>query len=581
LTYQWKLNNVNVSGGTSATLALTAVTTNQAGSYTCTVGNSVASVTSSPAILIVNSVPVQLTNHPPVISAIPNQSTPLDTATPAIAFIVGDVETTASDLTLSAVSSNPALIPAANIAFGGSGANRTITLTPVTGQTGGSLITVYVTDGSSTSSTDFQLSVLTSTPSRVTVIINGNGTVVPDLSAATLTIGQTYRISARPGTDQIFAGWTGNVVSSSPTISFVMAPNLVFTANFVPNPYTAVAGQYNGLFYETDEVRQESAGFFDLAVTPRGTYSGNLKTGGSRYKLSGALDLQLRATNRIPRQTGNISVQLRLGANQDAGKVFGQVSDGNWVSPLLGDRAAFNSLNNPAPFASKYTLVIPGQADPSVPAGVGCGTVEIKTSGRVRFAAALADGTKTSQTTAISTGGHWPLYASFYSQRGLLLGWVAFENQIDSDLNGTLCWIKQADPLAKYYVAGFTNECGTIGSMYAPDHSTPTNLVNASRARVAFIGGNLARNLTNSVAIGSDGDGSDDDDDDVSLALSASKGTYSGKMKDPGTGKTFNFQGVVLQKQNVGLGFLLGTNQTSKVVVEPQARRAGDDDDDD
>jgi hypothetical protein len=117
--------------------------------------------------------------------------------------------------------------------------------------------------------------------------------------------------------------------------------------------------------------------------------------------------------------------------------------------------------------------------------------------------------------------------------------------------------------------------------MYAPDHSTPTNLVNASRARVAFIGGNLARNLTNSVAIGSDGDGSDDDDDDVSLALSASKGTYSGKMKDPGTGKTFNFQGVVLQKQNVGLGFLLGTNQTSKVVVEPQARRAGDDDDDD
>ena len=54
LTYQWKLGGANVSGGTSATLNLTGVTTGQAGSYTCTVGNSAGSVTSSAATLTVN-----------------------------------------------------------------------------------------------------------------------------------------------------------------------------------------------------------------------------------------------------------------------------------------------------------------------------------------------------------------------------------------------------------------------------------------------------------------------------------------------------------------------------------------------
>ena len=54
LTYQWRQNGANVSGATSATLSLTSVTTNQAGSYTCFVTNSVGSATSSAATLTVN-----------------------------------------------------------------------------------------------------------------------------------------------------------------------------------------------------------------------------------------------------------------------------------------------------------------------------------------------------------------------------------------------------------------------------------------------------------------------------------------------------------------------------------------------
>jgi hypothetical protein len=51
------------------------------------------------------------------------------------------------------------LIPNTGLVFGGSGANRTLTLTPVAGQTGSSTITMTVNDGQNTSSSSFQLTV--------------------------------------------------------------------------------------------------------------------------------------------------------------------------------------------------------------------------------------------------------------------------------------------------------------------------------------------------------------------------------------------------------------------------------------
>ncbi len=55
ITYQWLLNTNAVAGATSATLNLTGVTSAQAGTYTVTVSNAAGSVTSSGAILTVNT----------------------------------------------------------------------------------------------------------------------------------------------------------------------------------------------------------------------------------------------------------------------------------------------------------------------------------------------------------------------------------------------------------------------------------------------------------------------------------------------------------------------------------------------
>src|SRR6185295_10272336 len=69
-------------------------------------------------------------NAAPTISPVADQTTPEDTPTGPLAFTVTDTETPAASLTVTAVSSNSALVPAANLALGGGGASRTLTVTP-------------------------------------------------------------------------------------------------------------------------------------------------------------------------------------------------------------------------------------------------------------------------------------------------------------------------------------------------------------------------------------------------------------------------------------------------------------------
>src|SRR5204863_6752212 len=99
------------------------------------------------------------TNTAPTISNIPAQVTNEDTPSSTIGFTVGDAETPAANLTVSGSSSVQTLVPNANIVFGGTDANRTVTLTPAANQFGTATITVTVSDGQLSTSTGFQLTV--------------------------------------------------------------------------------------------------------------------------------------------------------------------------------------------------------------------------------------------------------------------------------------------------------------------------------------------------------------------------------------------------------------------------------------
>jgi uncharacterized repeat protein (TIGR01451 family) len=96
----------------------------------------------------------------PTISDITDKTTLEDTPTPAIPFIITDTQTPAGGLILNGKSSNQALVLDTNIVFGGSGTNRTVTITPLTNQTGTAIITVSVQDsGFGVSSDTFVLTV--------------------------------------------------------------------------------------------------------------------------------------------------------------------------------------------------------------------------------------------------------------------------------------------------------------------------------------------------------------------------------------------------------------------------------------
>jgi hypothetical protein len=96
---------------------------------------------------------------PPTISSITNLIIAVDSATAPIPFIIGSTTTPAANLTLSGSSDNPTLVQTADIAFGGTGSSRTVTVTPEPGQTGLANITLTVSDGTNIANSVFLLSV--------------------------------------------------------------------------------------------------------------------------------------------------------------------------------------------------------------------------------------------------------------------------------------------------------------------------------------------------------------------------------------------------------------------------------------
>jgi hypothetical protein len=141
-----------VFGGSGANRTLTVTpATNQSGTatITITVADPDGASVSSSFLLTVNPV-----NDPPSISRVPDQTTDEDVPTPAIPFAISDVETTADSLTVTGSSSDQGLVPDANIAFGGSGSDRTVTIIPATNRFGTAKITITVTDPGGASATN-------------------------------------------------------------------------------------------------------------------------------------------------------------------------------------------------------------------------------------------------------------------------------------------------------------------------------------------------------------------------------------------------------------------------------------------
>ena len=127
----------------------------------------------------------------PKISPIADQTVFVGTPVPVIAFQVADDVTAASNLVVTASSSNQPLLPNAGIVPSDGGTDRTLLLSPVAGQTGTATITLTVSDGVESSSTSFALTVL-ALPEPVLVYTNGFETPVgPEWSSTNTRVTPT------------------------------------------------------------------------------------------------------------------------------------------------------------------------------------------------------------------------------------------------------------------------------------------------------------------------------------------------------------------------------------------------------
>ncbi len=87
---------------------------------------------------------VTIDNEAPLATAVGNQTIPVEGTTDALSFTISDNVTPTSNITIDAGSSNPTVVPASGLIFGGSGANRTITITGAS--PGAATITITLAD---------------------------------------------------------------------------------------------------------------------------------------------------------------------------------------------------------------------------------------------------------------------------------------------------------------------------------------------------------------------------------------------------------------------------------------------------
>ena len=379
----------------------------------------------------------------------------------------------------------------------------------------------------------------------------------------------------------------------SATISPIAGKNTIFVESvdtsgnrsmpavrtFYYHPFVAQKGTYNGLFYETNEVQQESSGTFTATLQESGAFTAALMVAGKRYSLRGQFVLEDqggtiygRASIVVPRAgTTTLLVELAVNLSQPDDLITGLVGApaSGWESPLSADRAVYSAGN--CPYEGKYTIILPGTpGDPMLPAGSGFGTVSIGPTGKLKLAGTLADGTKISQSAMVSGFGEWPVYVPLYKKQGLLVRWISFLESEEEDLFGSLTWIKPTDLKAKNYQAGLTNDLEATGSRYQRPTNTTDYVVSFTNGMVIFSDGNLAADFSNNVMLTPGNKIVDvSTTNKLKMTVTTSTGLFKGSVIVPGATRATAFQGAIHRKGDYGAGFLLGTNQSSGVLFGP------------
>jgi len=402
---------------------------------------------------------------------------------------------------------------------------------------------------------------------------------------AVMIIDRPYSVNAvATNPSSIFLNWSdgnGTVLSITPQYKFLMEDFLTLQANFGPNPFSAIAGTYNGLFNPTNGVSEIDSGLISVTVDSHGTFSGRvvLEAGtfrfsgrfgfygnysdpnaadstfeidvGSAKPILGSLHIAGNGPNALSRQlTGQLAVydarlQRRVTTVIDAGYSLGTTG---------------------AVAAGLYNVQLPSsQGSTQIgPLGYGYASVTLRSNATATTFITLADQTPTvSCSSAMTEDGSLPLFISAYAGKGILIGWLTFTNEATSDVRGSnVHWIKRRQPSNKFYGDGFHRIFEPIGCRYiAP--KTGTNILGWTSGTVTFAdfafsgtGGITFDPKLNRITFPANAD-------NFRVSFLPATGVITGTFSST---PSLPVHGILLPKVNTAYGFFLDQNQSGFVI---------------
>ena len=190
---------------------------------------------------------------------------------------------------------------------------------------------------------------------------------------------------------------------------------------------------------QSNGVAPANSGYFTLATTAAGAFTGKILIGGNHFGFRGRLDSVGDATVMVKRGK-NIPLTLTLHADLTEGtdSVTGSVTDGGWSSELIGDRNVFNAKNNPAPQAGLRGFVL--QAAENALVAAATGSSSISTAGAAKVKGRLSDGRAFSVGSLLAKNGDCPFYLSFNHGSEAVIGWLNFPAAPAA--SGTVLWVR-------------------------------------------------------------------------------------------------------------------------------------------
>jgi hypothetical protein len=343
-----------------------------------------------------------------------------------------------------------------------------------------------------------------------------------------------------------------------------------FSSGFEDFP--EASGLYNGLIAPTDEVVPERSGSFRVSVSSSRCFSGQFAVGGDTVPLHGRFNSQGRAGVSIYFWVWDDClcfrylvlewvVDLELVADSDelVGTVV-NVPGGGWSSDLYGLRAHYRDSSIPAPHAGRYTMRLPGSANPFIaPPGDGYGTLTVDSRGAIQMSGMLPDGVDISDSAYISVDGFWPLNRTLNDGHGILFGWIQFTVAGSKQMAGELTWIKPRNEGRNLYPNGFQGTIAVTGGTYSlPSGSdSPFSWVDGIfQVAEGGVGGILANNVSFLSATKIEDQGGDLSG--LKIKLNGKTGRLSGSFTHPVTNQKTSFGGAVFQFEDAGGGYFLG-----------------------